>query len=91
MDRERLRILLIEDDEDDFFIVKTLYRKLVPHWVECHKRYVLEVPDGLAGEAAVILKETMIQGGRAYLSRVPVEVEVTIGETGQRTIQNESG
>jgi DNA polymerase-1 len=42
---------------------------------------ILEVPDGLTREAAVILKETMIQAGKAYLSKVPVEVEVTIGGT----------
>jgi DNA polymerase I-like protein with 3'-5' exonuclease and polymerase domains len=42
---------------------------------------VLEVPEGMAREVAVILKETMIQAGKAYLSKVPVEVEVTIGET----------
>jgi DNA polymerase I-like protein with 3'-5' exonuclease and polymerase domains len=35
----------------------------------------------LAGEVAVILKETIIQTGKAYLGKVPVEVEVTIAET----------
>ena len=35
----------------------------------------------LAGEVAVILKETMIQAGKAYLGKVPIEVEVTIGDT----------
>jgi len=46
-----------------------------------HDEIILEVPDRLAGEAAVILKKTMIQAGKAYLSKVPVEVEVTIGDT----------
>jgi DNA polymerase I-like protein with 3'-5' exonuclease and polymerase domains len=35
----------------------------------------------MAGEAVVILKETMIQAGKAYLGTVPVEVEVTIADT----------
>jgi len=35
----------------------------------------------VAREAAVILNETMIEAGKAYLVRVPVEVEVTIGDT----------
>ena len=34
----------------------------------------------MAGEVAVILKETMIQAGKAYLSKIQVEVEVIIGE-----------
>jgi len=46
-----------------------------------HDEIILEVPEGVADDAAAILKETMIQAGRAYLSKVPVEVEVTIGET----------
>jgi len=29
----------------------------------------------------VILKETMIQAGKAFLARVPVEVEVAVGDT----------
>jgi len=32
-------------------------------------------------ETAVILKETMIQARKAYLSRIPVDVEGTIGGT----------
>jgi DNA polymerase I-like protein with 3'-5' exonuclease and polymerase domains len=47
-----------------------------------HGEIILEVPGGVAREAAVILKETMIQAGKAYLDKVPLEVEVTIGETG---------
>jgi DNA polymerase-1 len=46
-----------------------------------HDEIILEVPERTAREAAVILKETMIEAGKAYLSKVPVEVEVTIGET----------
>jgi DNA polymerase I-like protein with 3'-5' exonuclease and polymerase domains len=46
-----------------------------------HDEIILEVPEKIAGEVAVILKETMIQAGKAYLGKVPVEVEVTIGET----------
>jgi len=42
---------------------------------------ILEVPDRLAGEVAAILRETMIEAGKAYLSKVPIEVEVTIGKT----------
>ena len=34
-----------------------------------HDEIILEVPEKLAGEAAVILKETMIQAGKAYLSK----------------------
>jgi len=46
-----------------------------------HDEIILEVHEGVAAEVAAILKETMIQAGKAYLSRVPVEVEVTIGDT----------
>ncbi len=46
-----------------------------------HDEITLEVPDTFAGEFSVILKKIMIQAGKAYLARVPVEVEVTIGET----------
>jgi DNA polymerase I-like protein with 3'-5' exonuclease and polymerase domains len=46
-----------------------------------HDEIILEVPEKVPGEAAVILKETMIQACKAYLGRVPVEVEVAIGET----------
>jgi len=34
----------------------------------------------LAGEAAVILKETRIEAGKAALSKVPIEVEVTLAD-----------
>ena len=46
-----------------------------------HDEIILEVLEEQANDAAVILKETMIEAGKAYLSKVPVEVEVTIGET----------
>lgn len=46
-----------------------------------HDEIILEVPEGVAGEAAVILKETMIQAGKVYVSKVPIELEVTIGKT----------
>jgi DNA polymerase I-like protein with 3'-5' exonuclease and polymerase domains len=42
---------------------------------------ILEVPGKMADDATAILKETMIEAGKVYLARVPVEVEVTIGET----------
>jgi len=46
-----------------------------------HDEIILEVLEEKANDAAVILRQTMIEAGEAYLSRVPVEVEVTIGET----------
>jgi len=46
-----------------------------------HDEIIVEVPEGVANDAAAIVKETMIQAGKAYLGKVPVEVEVTIGET----------
>jgi DNA polymerase I-like protein with 3'-5' exonuclease and polymerase domains len=42
---------------------------------------ILEVPDKTANNAAVILRETMIEAGTAFLFGVPVEGEITIGET----------
>jgi DNA polymerase-1 len=42
-----------------------------------HDEILLEVPRKMAGEAGAILKESMIHAGEAYLSRVPIEVEVT--------------
>jgi DNA polymerase I-like protein with 3'-5' exonuclease and polymerase domains len=45
-----------------------------------HDDIFLEAPDGLAGEVAVILKQTMIQAGKAYLCKVPVEAEVTVAD-----------
>ena len=46
-----------------------------------HEKIILEVPYSSAGETAVILKQTMIQAGKAFLGRVPVEVGVRIAET----------
>jgi DNA polymerase I-like protein with 3'-5' exonuclease and polymerase domains len=46
-----------------------------------HEEIILEVPDRLTMEAAVILREAMIEAGKAYLSKVQVEVKVTIGDT----------
>jgi len=46
-----------------------------------HDEIIIEVPYRLTGEAAVILKKSMIQAGKAYVSKVPVDVDVTIGET----------
>ncbi len=42
---------------------------------------ILEVSEEVSEEAAVIFRETMIQADKAYLSKVTVDVEVTIGET----------
>lgn len=46
-----------------------------------HDEIVLEVPDEKTNAAAAILRDRMIEAGKVYLSRVPVEVEVTIGDT----------
>ena len=46
-----------------------------------HDEIILEVPEKMANAAAAILRETTIEAGKAYLDKVPVEVEVTIGET----------
>ena len=46
-----------------------------------HDEIILEVPDEIVENSATILRETMIEAGKAYLSGVPVEVEVTIGES----------
>ena len=45
-----------------------------------HDEIILEVTDKLANDATAILKKTMIQAGKAYLSKVPVEVEVTVAD-----------
>jgi len=44
-------------------------------------RFKPTVSDLMANAAAAILRKTMIEAGRVYLSRVPVEVEVMIGDT----------
>ncbi|MGD0511124.1 MAG: DNA polymerase [Candidatus Micrarchaeaceae archaeon] len=46
-----------------------------------HDEIILEVPEGVKDDSARILREPMIEAGKAYLSRVPVEVEVTIADT----------
>ena len=46
-----------------------------------HEEIILEVAEEMTDEAAMILKATMIEAGKAYLAKVPIEVEVTIGET----------
>jgi DNA polymerase I-like protein with 3'-5' exonuclease and polymerase domains len=46
-----------------------------------HDEIILEIPKEMADDAAEILRETMIEAGQAFLARVPVEVEVTIGKT----------
>jgi DNA polymerase I-like protein with 3'-5' exonuclease and polymerase domains len=46
-----------------------------------HDEIILEVSEEKANAAAAILRETMIEAGKAYLGKVPVEVEVAIGET----------
>jgi DNA polymerase I len=46
-----------------------------------HDEIILEVPEEKANDAAAILRETMIEAGKAYLCKVPVEVEVTVGDT----------
>jgi DNA polymerase I-like protein with 3'-5' exonuclease and polymerase domains len=46
-----------------------------------HDEIILEVPDEMVNDAAVILRATMIEAGKAYRERVPVEVEVTIADT----------
>ena len=45
-----------------------------------HDEIILEVPEEMAEDSAAILEDTMIEAGKAYLSRVPVEVEVAIGK-----------
>ena len=43
-----------------------------------HDEIVLEVDEGDAERAATWLKEHMLAAGRAWISSVPVEVDVTI-------------
>ena len=52
-----------------------------PDYWKVHDEIILEIPEGVAGKATVILNEAMIEAGKAYLSRIPVEVEVTIAAT----------
>ncbi len=46
-----------------------------------HDEIILEVNEKMANDAAAILESTMIEAGKAYLSKVLVEMEVTIAET----------
>jgi DNA polymerase I-like protein with 3'-5' exonuclease and polymerase domains len=46
-----------------------------------HNKIVLQLRERMTAEVAAILRETMIQAGNAFLSKVRVEVEVTIGDT----------
>ncbi|MGA2225933.1 MAG: DNA polymerase [Syntrophobacteraceae bacterium] len=46
-----------------------------------HDEIILEVPEEKTKDAAAILRATMIEAGKTYLSRVPIVVEVTIGDT----------
>ena len=45
-----------------------------------HDEIILEIPEKMADDAAAILQETMIEAGKAYLGKVPIEVEVTIAD-----------
>jgi DNA polymerase I-like protein with 3'-5' exonuclease and polymerase domains len=45
-----------------------------------HDEIIIEVPERMANNASVALRETMIEAGKVFLSAVPVEVEVTIAE-----------
>jgi len=46
-----------------------------------HEEIIFEVPERVAKDAAAILRETMIEAGKASLSKVPVEVEIAIRAT----------
>jgi DNA polymerase I-like protein with 3'-5' exonuclease and polymerase domains len=46
-----------------------------------HDEIILEVADEMVENSATILQEIMIEAGKAFLARVTVEVEVSIGET----------
>ncbi len=48
----------------------------------CTTKLFSKPPNKRVAEVAVIFsKETLIQAGKAYLCKFPIEVEVTIGET----------
>jgi DNA polymerase I-like protein with 3'-5' exonuclease and polymerase domains len=59
--------------------VKTLKKNAGKNSLVSFSTHLL-VPEGVADDAARILKETMIQAGKVYLSKVPLEVEVTVAE-----------
>lgn len=46
-----------------------------------HDEILLEAPEEKADEAGRILRKAMMDAGRTYLSKVPVEVEVKIVES----------
>lgn len=46
-----------------------------------HDEIILECPQGVVDEAAAILKEVMIKAGEKYLKTVPVEVDVSVGDS----------
>jgi len=46
-----------------------------------HDEIILECPETIAEEGAIILKETMEEAGMEFLSLVPVVVEVSIGDS----------
>jgi DNA polymerase I-like protein with 3'-5' exonuclease and polymerase domains len=46
-----------------------------------HDEIIIEVPGEKADDVAEILQTAMIEAGEACLKRVPVEVEVTMGQT----------
>ena len=46
-----------------------------------HDEIILYVPEKKENDAAGILKGTMIEAGRVFLLKVPVEVDVSIGDT----------
>ncbi len=56
-----------------------------------HDEIILEVPEKIADDSAVILRLTMIEAAKALLSRVPVEVEVTIGNIWAEKQKSDSG
>lgn len=51
-----------------------------------HDELILEVPDQTVENSATILRETMTKAGKAYLSRVPIEVEVTVAGRLRRVV-----
>jgi DNA polymerase I-like protein with 3'-5' exonuclease and polymerase domains len=55
-----------------------------------HDEIILEVSEKMAGEVAVILKKTMIQAGKAALSKVQIEVEVTVADNWRKSRQSKS-
>jgi DNA polymerase-1 len=45
-----------------------------------HDEIVVECDESIADEALLIMKEKMIEGGRAFLRRVPIEVEAVVSD-----------